>query len=177
MRAAHLMIIIGVLAVSACARGTPELRDLRTFSGQPEEFAIVPPKPLQTPEDIGALPPPTPGGSNRTDQRPLQDAVAVLGGNPARVTEGRGGAVPGADTGLIGAASRFGRDGNIRTTLAAEDEAFRQRRGRFTWQLIPENQYNRVYRSQALDPYLWLEQFRRANRRTPSAPPEGLERN
>jgi hypothetical protein len=60
----------------------------------------------------------------------------------------------------------------IREQLAAEDQAFRERRRLFNWRLIPEDTYNRVYRGQSLDPYSALEAARRAGVLTPSAPPE-----
>ena len=85
MRRAHLVAIVAVLGLAACSERDITLHDLRTNSGQPEEFSIVPNKPLQTPESYSALPAPTPGGANRTDQTPLKDAVAALGGNPARL--------------------------------------------------------------------------------------------
>ena len=175
MRALHLFAILACAVLAACSgnRSSTEtsLRDFRTNRAEPEEFAIVPNKPLQTPESYAELPAPTPGGANRTDQTPLADAVAVLGGNPARLDPGAG--VPSGDAALVSRASRFGRDPGVRQELAAEDLAFRQRRSRFTWSLVPEDEYNRAYRRQALDPYAWLERYRASGARTPAAPPEG----
>ncbi|WP_425099248.1 DUF3035 domain-containing protein [Tropicibacter sp. S64] len=173
MRVAHCVGLLAFIGLSACNLGRDRditLHDLRTNSGKPEEFAIVPAKPLEQPENYTALPAPTPGGANRTDQTPLKDAVAVLGGNPNRVDPGAG--VPAADTAIISRASRFGRDGSIRESLAAEDLAFRKRRSLFTWSIIPRDEYYIAYRRQALDPYLWLERYRAAGARTPAAPPE-----
>lgn len=172
MRRAHLMVLAAALALGACglADREPQLRDLRTFSGEPEEFAITPRKPLAAPEDAASLPVPTPGGSNRTDQTPLQDAVAALGGNPARMADTGG--TPRGDGALINWASRYGRDGAIREKLAAEDLEFRKSRSIFTWSIVPTDEYHRAYQRQALDPYSWLDIFRRGDRRTPTAPPE-----
>jgi hypothetical protein len=78
--------------------------NIAAATDRPDEFAIVPNKPLETPEDMAALPEPTPGGANRADQTPLQDAVAALGGNPAR---GRGG-VPATDGAIVAHATRLG---------------------------------------------------------------------
>lgn len=173
MRRAHVAILVAAMAVSACSGrnsdGETNLRDLRTFSGSPEEFSIVPRKPLQQPEDVAQLPPPTPGGANRTDQTPLEDAVIALGGNPERATGGDG--IGAGDQAIVARASRFGRDPTIRESLAAEDRAFRQRQSRFTWSILPTDEYNRAYRRQALDPYDWLDRYRRAGARTPAAPP------
>ena len=171
MRRAHLVALTAVLGLVACGERDITLHDLRTNNGQPEEFSIVPVKPLQTPESYSALPQPTPGGANRTDQTPLKDAVAVLGGDPSRLDPGAG--VPAGDAALVNSASRFGRDPGIRQQLAAEDLEFRKRRSLFTWSIVPTDEYYRAYRRQSLDAYRWLEIFRNADRRTPAAPPEG----
>ncbi len=171
MRRAHLLAILALAGVASCAvidRDKP-LRDLRTNSGKPQEFAIVPNKPLQTPDSLAQLPPPTPGGANRTDQTPKADAVAALGGNPARLAVSAG--VPRGDTALISNASRFGRDPNVRQELAVKDKEFRRSKNIFNWSLLPEDDYNRAYRRQTLDPYAWLQRYRRAGARTPTAPP------
>ncbi len=170
MRRTHLVAVTAILGLAACSERDITLHDLRTNSGQPEEFSIVPNKPLQAPESYTALPAPTPGGANRTDQTPLQDAVAALGGNPARLDAGAG--VPAGDVALINSASRYGRDPAIRQQLAAEDLAFRKRRSLFTWSIVPTDDYYRAYRRQTLDAYRWLEIYRRNDRRTPAAPPE-----
>lgn len=170
MRATHLVGFLALIGLTACGAGKRDitLHDLRTNSGKPEEFAITPGKPLQAPESFSALPTPTPGGTNRTDQTPLKDAVAALGGNPNRLDAGT--AVPSSDTAVIGRASRFGRDPSIRQQLADEDLDFRKRKSLFTWSIVPRDEYNRAYKRQTLDPYAWLERFRRAGAQTPAAP-------
>lgn len=169
MRAVYVFGIVSVFVLASCSVEDRRLRDMRTFSGEPEEFSIVPRKPLQPPQDLDALPEPTPGGANRTDQTPLADAVLALGGNPAA---GSAGGVPLADQALVSEASRFGRDAQVRETLAQEDDDFRKRQ-RFTWQLFPDGDpYTRVYRRQTLNPYDWLRRSRDAGATTPTAPPE-----
>jgi hypothetical protein len=172
MRAAFLIGMIALIGVTACSRSERDtsLHDLKTYSGTPEEFSIIPAKPLVQPENYADLPTPTPGQGNRTDQTPLADAVAALGGNPARLSTGNG--TPRGDSALIASASRFGRDSNIRTTLASEDLAFRKRKSLFTWTIVPRDDYLRAYERQTLDSYGWLERYRAAGARTPSAPPE-----
>ncbi len=167
--------ILALMALAACGSrqdvGDREtkLHQLRNFNGAPEEFSIVPAKPLDMPQSFAELPQPTPGSGNRTDQTPLKDAVAVLGGNPARLdVDG----APRSDGALVASASRFGRDPNIRGTLAEEDLKFRKRRSLFNWRLIPTDTYNRVYGRQQIDPYQSLYTARRAGAGTPSAPPE-----
>lgn len=172
----RILIILALMTLTAC--GTRQdttdrdtnLRQLRNASGAPEEFSIVPPQPLEMPETLAELPPPTPGGSNRTDQTPLRDAVAALGGNPSRLDPGAG--IGAGDQALVARASRFGVQPDIRQELAAADQAFRERRSLFNWRLVPQDTYNRIYRAQTLDPYASLEAARRAGALTPSAPPE-----
>jgi hypothetical protein len=172
MRAAHLLGVLALGALAACGGRDGTLRDLRSFDRSPEEFAIVPNKPLELPEGAIDLPPPTPGGANRTDLTPKADAVASLGGNPA-ATVARGTAIPSGDAALVSTVSRFGRDGDIRAELAATDLEFRKRKSLFTWSVVPRDDYAAAYSAQTLDPYLWLEAYRRAGLRTPTAPPEG----
>ncbi len=159
--------------LAGCGERDISLRMIRNAGDGPEEFGIVPTKPLELPSELSSLPQPTPGAANRTDQRPVEDAVAALGGNPARVRPQGG--VPTGDSALIASVSRFGRDGNIRADLAEEDLEFRRRKSLFTWKIVPEDEYNEAYRRQRLDPYNELNRFRRAGVRTPAAPPEGFE--
>ena len=166
-----LILVLAVSALSACSRNKdPRLLNISSSTEGPDEFAILPNKPLQQPESFSALPTPTPGGANRGDATPNQDAIAALGGNPAAVTRG---GIPSGDAAIVAHSSRYGRQGNIREQLAAEDLAFRQRKdGRVLERLFNVNVYFRAYRKQSLDKYAELERFRRAGVRTPSAPPD-----
>lgn len=164
-QAGMVMIVCGVL--SACAN--TNLRELDKPGEGPDEFRIVPGKPLQAPDDLAQLPEPTPGGSNLTDPQPLQDSVAVLGGRRPAAS----GAVPSGDGAIVNHASRFGRDGTIRQQLATADEDFRRRRGRFTnIRIVREDNYSKVYRNEVLDAFREQRRWRRAGARTPSAPPQ-----
>ena len=167
MRAAA-SILVAALAVAGCAqRGTPDLLIVRGGAG-PDEFSILPSKPLETPPSLAELPPPTPGGANRTDASPEADAIAALGGRP-----GTGAAV---DGGLLSYAMRFGVEPGIRTTLAARDLEFRRANdGRLLERVFNVNLYYRAYESQSLDQYAELARFRRAGVPTPAAPPEPRE--
>ncbi|MCA0997607.1 MULTISPECIES: DUF3035 domain-containing protein [Roseobacteraceae] len=170
MKLPHLVLMLGVTGLVACTTSDRTLHQMRNNRGTPEEFAIVPNKPLQMPQSFAELPAPTPGSANRTEQTPRQDAVAALGGNPAQLAVGE---VPGRDAALVNRASRFGRDGNIRAQLAVEDAQFRKDRSIFNWRLFKDDEYNRAYRTQMLDPYAVLNAYRGAGARTPSAPPGG----
>ncbi len=174
MTAARLVLAIAgasLLAVAGCGGARdkpPQLMNLRSSTNGPDEFSIVPPKPLEMPEDLAALPEPTPGGENRTDQRPKDDAVLALGGTPRTASEN----VPAADGALLAYAGRAGVSGDIRPTLAAADVEYRRKNnGRLLERLFGTNVYYRAYRKQALDQQSELERWRAAGAGTPSAPP------
>lgn len=167
------MKVPGALAVvvllTACSND-PQLMNIKAGGDGPDEFAIVPTKPLQMPQDLAQLPPPTPGGANITDPTPLADAVGALGGNPAQLAAQGVGAADGA---LLSHAGRFGTQPGIRAQLAAEDVEWRSRRGRRLLETIARtNVYFRAYEKMSLDQYAELERWRRAGARTPSAPPK-----
>lgn len=170
----RLAAVVAVVAVSACgSAGDPDLMTFSQRSTGPNEFLVAPVQPLETPPQAGALPPPTPGLANRADATPMEDAVAALGGNPARVRPT--GAIPSGDAGLVNHASRLGREPAIRQTLAQEDlETRRQNRGRLLERMVNQNRYYSAYERQRLDQQAETDRFRRAGLPTPSAPPAGL---
>jgi hypothetical protein len=153
-----------ILMLVACSQGTPQLMNLRNTEEGPDEFAVLPTAPLEIPEGLAGLPEPTPGARNRVDPDPEGDAIAALGGNPARAA--------GAGSDLVSYSTRFGVSGDIRPVLAAEDEEFRRRNdGRILERVFGTNVYFEAYRRQALDRYAELERLRRMGVRTPAAPP------
>lgn len=158
-----------VLTLAACGDrdGVPSLMNVRSTTAGPDEFGIIPPKPLELPTDLAALPEPTPGGLNRTDRDPQAEAVAALGGNL-----GPRDGVNSAHAGLYAYAARYGVTQNIRQTLAAEDlEYRRQNDGRLLERLFNVNVYYKAYADQSLDQQAELWRWRRAGAATPSAPP------
>ncbi len=170
MQAGYGRAVIAVAAMvtlAACGgRGDPQLMNLRTGQG-PDEFAIVPPKALEMPENLADLPEPTPGGSNRTDQNPEADAAVALGGKPSAA-----GGIPSSDAALYAHAARFGVDGGIRAVLASEDLDWRRdNNGRILERLFNVNVYYKAYRKQRLDQQAELARWRALGARTPSAPP------
>lgn len=117
MRTSALMIgFAAAMGLSACASGT--LNNIKAGQVGPDEFAILPTRSLAMPPDLAVLPAPTPGGANITDPNPAGDAVAALGGNPARLADQGIGA---ADQALVAQAGRAGTDPQIRQTLAQSD--------------------------------------------------------
>lgn len=174
VRSKITLALIAVLAVSACGNKNknPELMNIRPSGNGPDEFAILPTKPLQSPDFEAALPTPTPGGSNITDPTPEADAVAALGGNPDRVVARADGSIGRGDGNLVSHAQRFGSNRVIRQALGAEDLEFRRKnKGRVLERVFNLNVYFRVYKDVSLDKYSELERFRRLGVRTPSAPP------
>jgi len=128
MRPASSLILILALGLAAC--GDTGLRDLTDPAAGPEEFDILPNKPLETPDSFTALPVPTPGQSNRSDATPNKDAVAALGGNPS-LLDAQG--VARNDQALVASASRYGVTAGVREKTSAEDAKFRKNR---VWQCV-----------------------------------------
>lgn len=167
-------VALSILALSACGgREDPRLMNLRASSRAPDEFGILPTKPLQIPQDLALLPEPTPGGSNITDPTPDADAVAALGGNAARLAAG---GVPAGDGALVNYASRKGRDGAIRGQLASEDLDYRRRNdSKLLERIFGTNTYFKAYAPQSLDQHAELERWRSAGARNVGAPPKGIK--
>ena len=63
---------VAALALSSCGRSdkVPQLMHIKSQTRSPDEFTILPTKPLTMPDDLAKLPDPTPGGSNITDPTP-----------------------------------------------------------------------------------------------------------
>ena len=141
------LILLGIccaVALSACSRNNePRLLNVKANQEGPDEFLVLPAKPLELPENYAGLPEPTPGGANRTDPDPEGDAAVALGGNPAGGVN---------DTGLVAYAGRFGVAPGIRGQLAKEDLEFRRANdGRVLERLFNVNVYFRAYKAQQLD--------------------------
>ncbi|MFB2531681.1 DUF3035 domain-containing protein [Paracoccus sp. p4-l81] len=173
LSAGMMMGLALVLAGCGSSGDAPILMHAGAGSDSPDEFGVLPTKPLQMPPDLAALPAPTPGGRNLVDPTPMEDAVAALGGNPAALARG---GINAGDGALIAHAGRFGGNAQIRSQLAAEDLDYRRRNdGRLLERAFSVNVYDKAYRPYALNAYQELERWRRAGARTPSAPPAPLD--
>ncbi|WP_353310912.1 DUF3035 domain-containing protein [Shimia sp. NS0008-38b] len=165
----NILVVIVAAFVAGCTSGGTLHSNVPSGEG-PDEFAILPNKELTQPSDYSALPAPTPGGVNRTDQDPLGAAVAALGGSATARSPYTTG-IPSSDGALVNHTSRLGRDANIRQVVWEEDEAFRAKRGRFTSiRISKKGLYEQVYKPQELDYRQEWWRWKRAGVRTPAAP-------
>ncbi|WP_372801895.1 DUF3035 domain-containing protein [Paracoccus seriniphilus] len=168
MRAFALMISVALTTGLAACNGDPHLMNIKSGQSSPDEFAILPTKPLSMPPDLAILPSPTPGGSNITDPTPQADAVAALGGNPARLTDQ---GISASDQALVAYAARRGTDPAIRTELAEADLKWRSRHSRRPLEaLFGTSVYLRAYRSMTLDAESEQLRWQRAGARTSTSP-------
>ncbi|WP_313351019.1 DUF3035 domain-containing protein [Paracoccus sp. (in: a-proteobacteria)] len=169
-----IALTMTMLLLAACS-SDPHLMNTNSGSSSPDEFSILPTKPLQMPADLNVLPPPTPGGANITDPTPQADAVVALGGNPGQLSAQGIGAADGA---LIAYASRLGRDPGIRQSTAQEDLKWRSRHSRRALEVLARtNVYYRAYDPMTLDSWSELERWRPTGVQLPAAPPRGMGGN
>lgn len=167
MRTPHAILVL-TLVVAGCS--DIGLRNLKAPGAGPDEFSVLPVKPLTQPKDYAFLPAPTPGGGNLTDPNPKADAVVALGGSEAALNPNA--AIPSGDAALVTASSRYGVAPDTRQALAQEDADFRERQGRWTRLRLPNvDRYKQVYKREALNANAQNEAARRAGIETPSAPP------
>jgi hypothetical protein len=168
------MTLLGLVLLTAAGCTSRDddiqLRRIDKPGEGPDEFAILPGKSLQAPEDYAALPAPTPGASNLTDQNPKADGISALGGNPGGLT----GTTPSQrDETLVKHTSRYGVQAGIRQTLAAEDLKVRQSHGKVNILRIgPTDDYTDAYRRQWLNSHEEQRRLQRLGIQTPTAPPE-----
>lgn len=169
MRAFVLTMTIAAGVTLAGCSNDPRLMNIGSGQDGPDEFAILPTKPLSMPPDLNILPAPTLGGGNITNPTPFGDAVGALGGNPQRLANNGIGA---ADGGLVSYSSRYGVQPGIRAELAAADVQWRAANSRRLLETLAQTSvYMRAYRPMMLDPNAELLRWRRAGAQTPSAPP------
>ncbi|MFT4959084.1 MAG: hypothetical protein ACI92Z_000156 [Paracoccaceae bacterium] len=162
-------IILGsIVIVAGCSdRG---LRQLRSAGKGPEEFSVMPVKPLTKPENYTVLPTPTPGGINLVDIDPRAEAIVALGGRAPAQSPG----AAAADAALVNQASRYGVPSNTRVELAETDAAFRKRKSKSIFSRLKlgrVDHYGDAYSDQALDPFVETQRFRGGGALTPSSPP------
>lgn len=167
------MIIVTLgfaVSLSGCNResrtGQP-LINLRGSSVAPDEFLVIPQKPLETPVDLSSLPTPEPGAGNLVDIDFEQDLIAALGG---RDSAPRG--IPASEQPLVAASRANGTTDGIRDLMRIEDQAYRNaRKGRLE-RLARKRQAITLYNPMLLDPYAELARLQAMGVKTPAAPPQ-----
>ena len=166
-----ILTVSMVLSVTACNDNPVFGRNgnFRLKDAGPDEFAVVPTKELELPEDLAVLPEPTPGARNRVDQRPEQDAIVALGGDGDSLDSNL---IRSDEQALVASVSRYGVTGDIRASLAAEDEEFRgKKNGKWIGRTIfPKGHYLRQYKGEALEAYEEHLRLQRLGVRTTSVP-------
>ena len=160
-RAATLCTAL-VLVLAGC--GNTNLRKMESDDKGPEEFTVVPLKPLEQPSDYAALPKPENAAPSITDPTPIADAITALGGTVDSRNTTR---VPSSDKALIQRTDRFGTTPNIRAMLALEDAQFRENT---TTLFQPRDLYSQLYEAETLDAFAELQKFQAAGVTTPAVP-------
>jgi len=171
-RVAGFVFAAGVLTLgAACSRDSSDERSIvdrltsSSFSA-PDEFSVLPKKPLVLPEDVSTLPQPAPGATNLVDLTPNADAIRAVGGRGDR------GAPTASDRALL-AATGVGAEG-IRRLLAVEDEEFRaNNRGLVLDRLFGAVGDSEIYDRVILNSESELLRLRRLGIWVPQPPPEG----
>jgi len=164
---AAALLFIGAAALSGCSEGglAGTLRATGAVSS-PDEFMVLPTKPLEIPQNLAALPPPQPGTANRVDRNPEVEAVAGLTGRQPTA----GGASAGPLLARAGPA-----DPTIRSRLAQEDAAYRSQNGGLLLERVFTNDPERLtYRGMILYAPGEFEQLRAAGMAVPPASPRVL---
>ena len=161
-------IFVTLFLLSACSSDDARLRDLYDVGTGPEEFAVLPSKPLTIPSNLKNLPVPDLAAGNLADPTPKLDLIEMLGGSIDNSIS-----IPAKDKNLLKYVSRAGVDTNIREELAKEDRKFLRRMGVLTSvKLFRVDRYNQIYRKMTLSAPKELERWRSLGVRTPSMPSE-----
>ena len=157
-------IFVTLFLLSACSSDDARLRDLYDVGTGPEEFAVLPSKPLTIPSNLKNLPVPDLAAGNLADPTPKLDLIEMLGGSIDNSIS-----IPAKDKNLLNYVSRAGVDTNIREELAKEDRKFLRRMGVLTSvKLFRVDRYNQIYRKMTLSAPKELERWRSLGVRTPS---------
>ncbi len=161
-------LLIGAVFASGC-QNTNLASVLREagVGGSPDEFMVLPTRPLEIPQDLNTLPVPKPGSVSLVDYRPKESAVAALTGGPTAVGTASGAAlvaaVPPASAG-------------IRTVLANEDVTYRENnKGLFFQRMFTKDKEALIYSAELLNPKTEYNNLQAAGVRTYPATPSVLE--
>ena len=162
------LLMLAPLALAACGEGglAGALRSSGAVS-TPDEFMVLPTRPLEMPQNFTALPPPKPGTVNRVDYQPHVEAIAGLTGAP--------GPAGNAD-GAVLVAEAGPRQPGIRQQLAIEDIEWQNtHHGLLIPRLIAKDKATVTYQPMILDSAAEYERLRSAGIEQPPAPPSALD--
>lgn len=163
-----ILLLVAGSSLGACSHDVSD-GELRSASS-PDEFMILPTKPLEMPSNTASLPPPTPGARNLVDYSPREEAVASLTGKETAVAGTASGAALVARSGPI--------DPTIRGRLAQEDVTYRDdHQGKLLPRLFARSEDDVVYGTVTLDPASEYERLRAQGVAVPPAPPKLLEQD
>lgn len=130
--------------------------------GTPDEFLVLPTRPLEMPSDLAALPVPAPGTANLVDYEPRAEAVAGLSGKPTLATADGSGLVARSGPGAP----------NIRGQLATEDVRYRaDNPGLLLERAFARDKNALIYRRMTLAQAQEYERIRAAGIGVPAVPP------
>ncbi len=163
-RAGLALLLLGTVALLGGCQNRNLAGSLRSagIGGAPDEFMVLPTKPLEMPGDLAALPVPAPGTTNLVDYEPRAEAVAGLSGKPTLAT---------ADGSGLLARSGPGAPG-IRAELATEDVQYRaDNRGLLLERAFARDKDALIYRRMTLAQAQEYERIRAAGIGVPAAPP------
>lgn len=171
LRTRTLLLAGAALSLAACGGATDDDRSaVERLSAAstiaPEEFDVLPQKAIVVPDNLNSLPPPIPGGRNRTDLTPNADAIVALSGQPGR------GTTVASDNALLAATNAGAVQPNIRQVLAVEDVEYQRRnQPRLLYRWLGNTGESRVYDGQRLDSEAELLRWRSQGYLVPQMPP------
>ncbi len=160
------MLLLVPLALCACEGGVAGGLRKAGIATTPDEFMVLPTRPLEMPESFATLPPPKPGTVNRVDYQPHVEAIAGL--------TGAAGPAGNAD-GAVLVAQAGPRQPGIRQELAVEDVEWRNtHHGLLIPRLLAKDKETVTYQPMILDSAAEFERLRAAGVEVPAAPPKAL---
>jgi hypothetical protein len=157
-------LTLAALALAGCGEGglAGGLRSVGVGTSSPDEFLVLPTRPLEVPPDLTALPPPTPGRPDRVAYDPRTEAITALRGSPTAASP------PASDlVATVGPAAP-----GIRAILAEEDVVYRRQNQPLLFERWFRPDRNRLaYRGMLLDADAEFDRLRARGVRIPAAPP------
>lgn len=163
-RAGLALLLIGTAALVGGCQNRNLAGTLRSsgVGGTPDEFMVLPTRPLEMPGDLAMLPVPAPGTANLVDYEPRAEAVAGLSGKPTLATADGSGLVARSGPAAPG----------IRGQLATEDAQYRaDNPGLLLERAFARDKNALIYRRMALEPAPEYERVRAAGIGVPAVPP------